>query len=159
VLGWSAAIPIFLIDGLKGFLPVVLFPRFDGATHVVWALAYGVAAILGHVYSVYVGFRGGKGVATSAGVLLALAPVAVLFCLIIWVGLVAATGYVSLASIVSAAAMPLLVLATGAPRAVLVLTLLLAAFVVFAHRANIRRLLRGEEHRFRRRGRTAESAR
>ena len=157
VLGWRAAIPIFVADALKGFLPVLLFPRVDGVTHFGWALAYGVAAILGHVYSIYVGFRGGKGVATGAGVFLGLAPLAVLLGLVIWVGLVAATGYVSLASIVSAAALPLLILATGAPRAVLVLSLLLAAFVIFAHRANIRRLLRGEEHRFRRRGGTVES--
>jgi glycerol-3-phosphate acyltransferase PlsY len=159
VLGWSAAIPILLVDTLKGFLPAFLFPRFDGVTDFGWTLAYGVAAILGHVYSIYVGFRGGKGVATSAGVFLALAPVAVLLGLVIWVGLVAATGYVSLASIVSAAALPLFILATGAPLAVLVLSVLLAAFVIFAHRSNIRRLLRGEEHRFRRRGATVESTR
>jgi glycerol-3-phosphate acyltransferase PlsY len=159
VLGWRAAIPIFLIDILKGFLPVLLFPRIDGEAHLAWALAYGVAAILAHVYSIYVGFRGGKGVATSAGVFLALAPVAVLLSLLIWIALVATTGYVSLASITAAAAMPLLILATGAPLAVLVLSLLLAAFVIFAHRANIRRLRRGEEHRFRRRGATAESTR
>jgi glycerol-3-phosphate acyltransferase PlsY len=160
VLGWRAALPIFLVDILKGFLPVLLFPRFDGVTHFSWMLAYGVAAILGHVFSIYVGFRGGKGVATSAGVFLALAPVAVLLSFVIWVGIVAATGYVSLASIAAAAALPLLVLATGAPPAVLVLSTLLAAFVIFAHRANIRRLSRGEEHRFRRRrGTTVESTR
>ena len=159
VLGWRAALPIFLVDILKGFLPVLLFPRIDGETHFAWALAYGVAAILGHVYSIYVGFRGGKGVATSAGVFLALAPVAVLLSLLIWIALVATTGYVSLASITAAAAMPLLILATGARLEVLVLSLLLAAFVIFAHRANIRRLRRGEEHRFRRRGATAESTR
>jgi acyl phosphate:glycerol-3-phosphate acyltransferase len=159
VLGWRAAVPTFLADTLKGFLPVFLFPRIDSVTHFGWALAYGVAAILGHVYSIYVGFKGGKGVATSAGVFLALAPLAMLFSLVLWIGLVAATGYVSLASIVAAAAMPLLVLATGAPTAVLVLSALLAAFVIFAHRTNIRRLARGEEHRFRRRGATVESTR
>jgi acyl phosphate:glycerol-3-phosphate acyltransferase len=160
VLGWRAAIPIFLADMLKGFLPVFLFPRFDGVTPFGWTLAYGVAAILGHVYSIYVGFKGGKGVATSAGVFLALAPVAVLLSLVIWVGIVAATGYVSLASITAAAAMPLLILTTGAAHdSVLVLSLLLAAFVIFAHRANVRRLLRGEEHRFRRRRTPVESTR
>lgn len=159
VLGWRAAIPIFLVDLLKGFLPVFLFPRIDGVSPFGWVLAYGVAAILGHVYSIYVRFRGGKGVATSAGVFLALAPVAVLLSLVIWIGLVAATGYVSLASIVAAAAMPLFLLATGAPHAVLALSLLLAAFVIFAHRANIRRLLRGEEHRFRRRRGTVQPTR
>jgi glycerol-3-phosphate acyltransferase PlsY len=159
VLGWRAAVPIFLGDILKGFVPVFFFPRIDDVTHYGWALAYGVTAVLGHVYSIYVGFRGGKGVATGAGVFLALAPIAVLLSLVIWITLVAATGYVSLASIAAAAALPLLVLATGAPAAVLVLSALLAAFVIFGHRANIRRLLRGEEHRFRRRSPTVESTR
>ena len=159
VLGWRAALPILIVDMMKGFLPIFLFPRFDGVTQFAWVLAYGVAAILGHVYSIYVGFKGGKGVATSAGVFLALAPAAVLISLVIWVGVVAATGYVSLASMMAAAAMPLLVLATGAPRAVLVLSTLLAAFVIFAHRGNIRRLLRGEEHRFGRRRTTAAPTR
>jgi glycerol-3-phosphate acyltransferase PlsY len=158
VLGWRAATPIFLVDTMKGFLPVVLFASIDGAAHSGWALAYGVAAIFGHVFSIYVGFKGGKGVATSAGVFLAFAPWAVLISLGIWTALVATTGYVSLASIVSEALLPALILATGAPRAVLIVSMLLALFVIFAHRANIRRLLRGEEHRFGRRGTRTETS-
>jgi acyl phosphate:glycerol-3-phosphate acyltransferase len=151
VLGWRAATPIFIVDILKGFLPAFLFPQIDGNVSVLWALVYGTAAIVGHVFSVYVKFKGGKGVATGAGVFLALAPLAVLGGLVLWLALVALTGYVSLASIAAAAALPVLVALTGAPTAVLVLSLLLATFVIYAHRANIRRLLRGEEHRFRRR--------
>jgi acyl phosphate:glycerol-3-phosphate acyltransferase len=151
VLGWRAAMPIFIVDILKGFLPALLFPQLDGNVSALWALVYGTAAIVGHVFSVYVKFKGGKGVATGAGVFLALAPLAVLGGLVLWLALVALTGYVSLASIAAAAALPVLVALSGAPTAVLVLSLLLAAFVIYAHRANIRRLLRGEEHRFRRR--------
>jgi acyl phosphate:glycerol-3-phosphate acyltransferase len=151
VLGWRAAMPIFIVDILKGFLPALLFPQIDGNVSALWALVYGTAAIVGHVFSVYVKFKGGKGVATGAGVFLALAPLAVLGGLVLWLALVALTGYVSLASIAAAAALPVLVALSGAPTAVLVLSLLLAAFVIYAHRANIRRLLRGEEHRFRRR--------
>jgi acyl phosphate:glycerol-3-phosphate acyltransferase len=151
VLGWRAAMPIFIVDILKGFLPAFLFPQIDGNVSALWALVYGTAAIVGHVFSVYVKFKGGKGVATGAGVFLALAPLAVLGGLVLWLALVALTGYVSLASIAAAAALPVLVALSGAPTAVLVLSLLLAAFVIYAHRANIRRLLRGEEHRFRRR--------
>jgi acyl phosphate:glycerol-3-phosphate acyltransferase len=152
VLGWRAAMPIFIIDILKGFAPVFFFPRVDGSDGAIWALAYGAAAIIGHVFSVYVGFRGGKGVATGAGVFLALAPFAVLVGLLIWAGLVFATGYVSLASIAAAAALPVLVAVSGAATEVLILSLLLSIFVISAHRSNIGRLVRGEEHRFRRRG-------
>lgn len=155
VLGWRAATPIFLVDVAKGFLPVSLFPRIDGAEPIAWTLAYAAAAIIGHMFSIYVGFRGGKGVATGAGVFLALAPLAALGSLVIWTLLVLATGYVSLASIVSAAALPLLIGLAGAPGAVLALSVALAAFVIYAHRANMRRLLRGEEHRFRRGGERA----
>jgi acyl phosphate:glycerol-3-phosphate acyltransferase len=150
VLGWRAATPIFIVDILKGFLPAWLFVQVDGSASTLWALLYGTAAIVGHVFSVYVRFKGGKGVATGAGVFLALAPVAVLGGLVLWLAIVFATGYVSLASITAAAALPLLVAILGAPREVLILSLLLAVFVIYAHRANIRRLLRGEEHRFRR---------
>jgi acyl phosphate:glycerol-3-phosphate acyltransferase len=151
VLGWKAAIPIFLLDMAKGFLPAYLFPIIDGSTATGWALVYGAVAITGHVFSVYVGFRGGKGVATGAGVFLALAPVAVLGGLLLWLVLVFGTGYVSLGSIAAAAALPVLVALTGAPTEVLVLAIVLGVFVIHAHRANIRRLARGEEHRFRRR--------
>jgi acyl phosphate:glycerol-3-phosphate acyltransferase len=151
ILGWKAATPIFIIDIAKGFLPVWLFSRLDGTHLAWWALAYGAAAIVGHVFSIYVNFRGGKGVATGAGVFLALAPLAVLGGLAIWLALVLGTGYVSLGSVAAAAALPVLVAMSGATVEVLALSVALAAFVIYAHRANIRRLFRGEEHRFRRR--------
>ncbi|HEX6309210.1 MAG TPA: glycerol-3-phosphate 1-O-acyltransferase PlsY [Longimicrobiales bacterium] len=150
VLGWRAAMPIFIVDIAKGFLPTYLFPGLDGRTGIGWALAYGAAAIIGHVFSVYVGFRGGKGVATGFGVFLALAPGPVLVGLAIWLLLVFATGYVSLASIAAAAALPALIAVSGAEPPVTLLAAGLAAFVIYAHRANVGRLLRGEEHRFRR---------
>jgi acyl phosphate:glycerol-3-phosphate acyltransferase len=150
VLGWRAATPIFLADMLKGFVPAWWFPLLDGGgASPLWALAYGTAAVVGHVFSVFVGFRGGKGVATGAGVFLALAPAALAGALIVWGVVVYASGYVSLASILAAAMLPVLVLVTGADLPVLVLSLVLATFVIHAHRANIRRLMRGEEHRFR----------
>ena len=151
VLGWKAATPIFIVDITKGFIPTFFFPAYDGSDHVAWPLAYGAAAIVGHVFSVFVGLRGGKGVATGAGVFLALAPWAALGGLAIWTALVLLTGYVSLASIAAAAALPVLVALSRARPEVLLLALALAAFVIYAHRANIRRLLRGEEHRFGRR--------
>ena len=148
VLGWQAAIPIFIVDIGKGWAPTALFPRLDGSPLAEWALAYGAAAIVGHVWSVYVGFRGGKGVATSAGVLLALAPTAVLAGFIVWFLLVWLTGYVSLGSIAAAALVPVVTGVTMGPGPVLWLTTALAVFVIWAHRANIRRLLAGTENRF-----------
>jgi glycerol-3-phosphate acyltransferase PlsY len=158
VLGWRAATPIFIVDIAKGFVPTWLFPSLDGTEAVTWALAYGAAAIVGHMFSIYVGFRGGKGVATGAGVFLGLAPMAALGSLVVWIVLVAATGYVSLASIAAAAALPLLILLTDAPGSVLALSVALATFVIYAHRANIGRLRRGEEHRFGKHGSHADAA-
>jgi len=148
VLGWQAAVPVFLVDIFKGFAPTFFFPRIDGSPRWEWALAFGAAAILGHVYSVYVRFKGGKGVATSAGVFLALAPWAVLAGLVAWLLLVATTRIVSIASIVAALVVPPAVYLTHRPAPILWMSLALMAFVVWAHRANIGRLLRGEEHRF-----------
>jgi glycerol-3-phosphate acyltransferase PlsY len=150
VLGWKAATPIFMVDIAKGWFPAACFPLWDGQPSPDWALAYGAAAIVGHVFSIYVGFRGGKGVATGAGVYLALAPLAVLVCLVVWGSIVFATGYVSVASITAALVLPPLVFLTLGAGPVLWVGLGLAAFVIFAHRSNIRRLRRGEEHRFRR---------
>lgn len=151
VLGWKAATPVFLFDMAKGFVPAALFPRLDGEAAGAWALAYGAAAIVGHVFSVYVRFKGGKGVATSAGVFLALAPWAVAVGLTVWLAVLALTGIVSAASVAAAAVVPVAVWATAGRGPVLWLSGALALFIIYAHRSNIRRLLRGEERSFRRR--------
>lgn len=149
VLGWGWAIPVALIDIAKGALPVALFaPRAGNGPWVPVAL--GMAAVLGHIFSPYVGFRGGKGVATAAGMFLALAPLAVAIALPLWGVCLWATGYVSLSSILAAAAFPLLVhLTHPGATATLWASIALAALIVFSHRANIARLLKGTESRFR----------
>ena len=121
----------------------------------LWAIACGIAAIAGHVRPLFLGFRkGGKGVATAAGVFLALAPVPMLVSFAVFVALVLATGYVSLGSLVSAVLLPTLLVVTQGPRAPLfAVSVLVALFVFWTHRANIGRLRRGEEHRFGKRGR------
>ena len=149
VLGWRAATPVFIFDIFKGWFPTFFFARWDASTLELLALAYGAAAILGHVFSIYVRFKGGKGVATSAGVLLALAPLAVLVGLLVWSALVFATGIVSLGSLVAAAVLPFVIFAQQGSSPIFFLAVALAVFVIFAHRANIKRLLRGEEHSFR----------
>lgn len=150
VLGWKAAVPVIFVDLLKGWLPTWLFPSLDTATLFGWTLAYGAAAILGHVYSVWVRFRGGKGVATSAGVFLALAPWAALAATLVWVVTVTLTRIVSLGSVLAAVVLPLLVIFTPhqGGNALAWFSLALSLFVITAHRTNLARLARGEEHRF-----------
>jgi acyl phosphate:glycerol-3-phosphate acyltransferase len=150
VLGWKAAVPVTLVDVAKGWAPVALFPIWAGAQSLGWSLAYGTAAILGHVFSVFVRFRGGKGVATSAGVFLALAPWAVLIGALVWGITLVLTRIVSVASLMAAVVLPMAIFATREPQLVFWLSVALAAFVIYAHRGNIRRLARGEEHTFRR---------
>jgi len=151
VLGWKPALPILIVDVAKGWLPTYAFPLWAGRASPWWALLFGAAAIVGHVYSVWVGFRGGKGVATSAGVLLALAPVALLIGFLIWFGIVLSTGYVSLASIIAAPAVALAVAVLSGSGPVLWLTIAVAVFIIWAHRSNIRRLAASQENRFGRR--------
>jgi glycerol-3-phosphate acyltransferase PlsY len=148
VLGWRYAIPVALFDLLKGAVPVLVFgPRAGGGELV--PLLLGVTAVIGHVFSVFVGMRGGKGVATGAGVVLGLAPWAFVVALLTWVVLVRLTGYVSLGSMVAAVVMPAaLYLVYPERRQLLWLFIALAALIVLLHRGNIRRLLAGTEHRF-----------
>ncbi len=148
VLGWRWAIPVALIDIAKGAIPVALFGRW--AAGGPWlAVGLGIAAVLGHVFSPYMHFKGGKGVATALGVFLALAPVAVLIALPVWGGSLWLSGYVSLSSLVAAASFPVWVKLT-APGAVSAFwaSVALAVLIVFSHRANVRRLLAGTENRF-----------
>ena len=151
VLGWRAATPVFILDIAKGWFPTFFFARWDGHPDMRWALAYGAAAIIGHVFSVYVNFKGGKGVATGTGVFFALAPVAILIGMLLWGLLLFGTRTVSLASIVAAASLPLSVLVLQGVTAVFWLALAVSVFVIYAHRSNVRRLLRGEEPSFRKR--------
>ena len=150
VLGAKVAAPVMVFDILKGLLPVVLFTRWDGTDDWRWGLAYGAAAIVGHVFSIYMRFKGGKGVATSAGVFLALAPLAVGAGLAVWLAVLAATRMVSAASISAAAVVGVLLLLplSHIPVEIRVLGCAICLFVIFAHRSNLRRILDGTEPRF-----------
>jgi glycerol-3-phosphate acyltransferase PlsY len=151
-LGWKYAIPVGLFDIAKGAVSVLVFaPRVSDSQ--VFALACGIGAILGHVFSVFVRFKGGKGVATAAGVMLGLTPLALGVAALTWLVIVALSGYVSLASIAAAAVFPVAVyfLEQLERPEILWLDVLVAAAIVWLHRANIRRLLDGTESRFGRR--------
>ncbi len=155
ILGWKAALPVALVDVLKGWFPVWFFPQHDYTSAWAWTLAYAGAAILGHVFSFWVKFKGGKGMATSAGALLGLAPWGVLVALVVWLAVVFSSRIVSLGSIAAAAALPisLFFVPHKGGDTLLIFAFALAAFVIWAHRSNIGRLLRGEENRFGSKGR------
>lgn len=148
VLGSWIAAPVMVFDVLKGWFPTWVFPLLDASPVWEWGLAYGAAAILGHVFPVYLRFRGGKGVATAAGVFLALAPSAVLTALLVWLIVLAIFRMVSLASLAAAVAIVFVLLAIETRPPVIWLGVAIAGFVIFAHRSNIGRIMRGEEYRF-----------
>ena len=152
VLGPRIGAVVFLADLLKGFLSVYFLPRYTETLQPeLWALVYGAAAILGHVKPIFLlGKGGGKGVATASGVFLALAFVPMLIAEAVWIVAFYFTRYVSLASLLGAAVLPIAILVWSRdPRSpVFIASLIIAAFVFWTHRANIGRLRRGEEHRF-----------
>ncbi len=152
VMGWKYAIPVGVFDTLKGAIPVWIFAPMTGLGELAAALL-GVTAVLGHVFSVFVGFKGGKGVATGGGVILGLAPWAFLVSLVLWAVVVRFTGYVSLGSVASALSLPAAILVLHPERSIelVAVVAVLALLVVWLHRANIRRLLSGTENRFGRR--------
>lgn len=158
VLGWGFAIPVAVVDIAKGAIPVLLFAPLAGGGQGTQLLC-GLVAMLGHVYSVFVGFKGGKGVATAAGVMLALTPAAIGIAIAVWALVVFGTGYVSVGSIGAASLFPLLVwLLHPDWRRLIWVDVLVALAIVWLHRANIRRLMRGTENRFGRRGAAARAA-
>jgi acyl phosphate:glycerol-3-phosphate acyltransferase len=144
-----------LLDALKGYLAVIV------AQHVAAAhgfpqvfdipVAAAAAAVLGHIFPIWLGFRGGKGVATALGVFLALVPIHVVFSLLaIFVVVVLLTRYISLGSIIAAAAFPFLALPQAPSRTPIVIAgyILIPLLIILKHHQNIRRLLSGTEHRF-----------
>ncbi len=157
VLGVRWALAVLVLDISKGLAAVLLLvPLLSAGSPddptLVSVLA-GTAAIVGHVFPVTIGFRGGKGVGTSAGVMFALAPLVASAALVIWLAVVAATRYVSLGSMLAVVSVtPLLILQghlfdTGMKSPLLGFALLLAIGVLISHRANIKRLLEGRENR------------
>ncbi len=158
VLGKGWGYLVFSLDCLKGLLSVIFafvivaYSPFSLKRELV-GIAAGIACVLGHTFPIWLRFRGGKGVATSAGVLLGLMPIAVLSVLVVWIVLFKLTRYVSIASVAAALSLPIFVaiylqfnFLTGA--SLLPFSLLIAAVVVWRHRSNIERLVRGKEQRF-----------
>ena len=187
VIGKKYGITCLLLDLLKGFIPVMIaisLIRFEGMkspliltallphaqefpmlTAQLFQILTALFAVLGHNYSPWVGFKGGKGIATSAGVLLALMPAGVILLAVVWLAVFLTTRYVSVASIVAAAALPLITIygswyhgkiADGTWNIPLfAFSVLIAVLAIWKHRSNIQRLRAGTEHRFTRKEKPA----
>ncbi len=158
VMGTLPALLVLAVDVLKGFAPVFWLPALVGGPNVImFQCVLGLCAVAGHVFSPFIGFKGGKGVATGAGVVLAISPAAIGICVLVWALLFAALRIVSVASLAAALTLPLAIFITadrttagfGTLQA---FGLLVAGAVFITHRANIGRLVRGEEKRLSRGG-------
>lgn len=157
--GKAAGVFTLVLDALKGVLAIVVAQLIigEGGPTIDWlTAAAAIAAITGHIFPVWLRFRGGKGVATGVGVFLMLAPIAVLCAAVIFIVVVSITKYVSLGSIAAAAIIPLFVFmdmvfipAISDLRPLLTATVVGAMLIIFAHRGNIRRLVEGTEPKFR----------
>jgi len=157
ILGKPAGIFVLLVDALKGWVAVrivalrladaLLPPDSLGGSREIAASVAALFAVLGHNYTCWLRFKGGKGIATSAGVLAALVPWALLIILAVWILLFLLTRYVSLGSIMAAAALPFATWFTTQRMLLTVVTSILTILAIYKHKANIRRLLDGTENR------------
>jgi acyl phosphate:glycerol-3-phosphate acyltransferase len=158
VLGWKPGVSVMLIDVFKGFVATYWLPQLAFAATTLELqtvqLLCGVAAIVGHIWTVFAGFRGGKGVGTAAGMLLALFPLAVLICLAVFAIMLFATRIVSISSMTAAVAFPIVlslfkyVWQKPVTPTLYYFSFFAAALIVFTHRSNIKRLLNGTENKF-----------
>lgn len=159
VMGKKIGLPVFALDCLKGLVPVLLAKHWCGlhGFEPTWAgLLAGFGAVLGHNFTFWLKFKGGKGVATSAGVMVALLPLALLAACGVWLCCFYPTRYVALASVAAGISLPLTVLAqralTGHPALPLLgFAATIGGMGVWRHRSNLRRLMNGTENRFERR--------
>ncbi|MBI9020217.1 MAG: glycerol-3-phosphate 1-O-acyltransferase PlsY [Verrucomicrobia bacterium] len=153
-LGKPLGITCFVLDVLKGYLPAALFPIIGTGSAGLQenfpsiGILFGTAAILGHNFPVFLNFKGGKGVATSAGVLLGVAPLAVLIGILTWAVVFFASGYVSLGSIIASIVVILTGWVAGYSLVTASALTLLGILSIYRHRSNIQRLIAGTENKF-----------
>jgi len=157
ILGKPAGIFVLLVDALKGWIAVrvvasglvdtLLPPDSLGGSREIGAIVAALFAVLGHNYPCWLHFKGGKGIATSAGVLVALVPLPLLVILGVWIVVFAFSRYVSLASISAAFALPFADWALGESRTITLICAALATLAIYKHKSNIQRLIKGTENR------------
>ena len=152
VMGAKFGILVLILDALKGFIPLFIAEKF-GVTGNSLVLI-GITAVIGHTFSPFLNFKGGKGVATSLGIFLYLAPIPMLITLLMFFVVVGITKYVSLGSVLASVMLPLLILfmpvneKLGNKVIVFIISALLGTYIIYKHRANIQRLKNGTENKF-----------
>jgi len=151
--GWKAALPVALIDILKGLVPALLAQKIFGDARV--AVVCASLAVLGHCFPVYIGFRGGKGVATAAGAMFAIAPRPALLSVAVFALVIALTRFVSLGSVLASVTFPFFMFVLGMSAWLILLSLPILAVILIRHRTNIGRLIHGTERKL---GQKAENA-
>jgi glycerol-3-phosphate acyltransferase PlsY len=159
VLGKRYGYPVFALDVLKGFgavkISMLMAPGkpADWNSPEIFGILAAISSVLGHLYPPWLKFKGGKGVATSAGALLALTPVATVMCAVFWIIVFGLTRYVSLASVTAAAVLPIVILVVSwkdqnRVKLLIYSSAVVAAVIIWRHRSNLSRLIRGTEPRF-----------
>ncbi|MBN2089033.1 glycerol-3-phosphate 1-O-acyltransferase PlsY [candidate division KSB1 bacterium] len=159
VLGWKPGLIVMLIDVAKGIFATLVISKIvidpiPISDPVLIQLIAGMAAIAGHIWTIFANFKGGKGVGTAAGVFIALYPIAILICFVIWLGLVLTTRIVAIASMLAAISLPIVLFIMKSfyqlelNPILFGLSIILALLIVFTHRSNIKRLIAGTENRF-----------
>jgi acyl phosphate:glycerol-3-phosphate acyltransferase len=145
VKGWKIALPVAAFDVLKGFLPAFFALKYSGDPAFAAFCAF--LSVIGHCFPFSIGFKGGKGVATSLGAYAAIAWIPLLACIGFFLIVIAVSRYVSLGSLVGSLAFPFIVLLTGGQKGVVAVSLAIAVLVFFQHRGNIGRLVKGTERK------------
>ncbi|GBD94498.1 glycerol-3-phosphate acyltransferase [bacterium BMS3Abin05] len=158
VMGWKIGISVMMIDVAKGLIATVLISqiRIDpiSVAPVYLQIIAGFSAVIGHIWTIFAGFRGGKGVGTAAGMLIGLYPIAFIFVFIVFLLVLVTTRYVSVSSMTAAASLPLFLLildyfGRAYKPQLMVLSLIIVLLIIFTHRSNIKRLFAGNENRVR----------
>lgn len=147
VIGKKAGIIVLTFDILKAWVATVVLSQLAGTTSIDYKLAFGLMAVFGHIFPVYIGFRGGKGIASLLGVIIGVHPLASLLCIIVFVLTLLISRYVSLSSIIAALCFPLLLVFhfKTDESALIVFSVMVSVLVVFTHKKNIERLFNKEE--------------
>lgn len=153
-LGLQWGFVTLLLDLLKGFIPVIAFAQYgpeNGLTYGAGVSSVGLCALLGHQFSIFQSFRGGKGVSTALGVYLGISPLVCIPAILVFIVVVYKWDFISLGAMISAGAMPFLLWICGQTWPVIAMSLVMVSLICFRHKENIQRLIRGEENRWKKR--------
>ena len=145
VMGWKFALPVFLLDGLKGWIPTTIAINFIVAPEI--HVLTGFIAVLGHSLSVFIRFKGGKGAATGLGVLLALSPDVFCIVFVLAISLISVFRYVAPVTILCSIVAPIAMIALDYPKEYVGFICIISALIIIRHQSNIKRMLKGEENK------------